>query len=123
MFSLDVKSKDPIYTQLEKNIVKYINLGIYEKNSMLPSVRALACELGINPNTVSKAYKNLEAKGAIYTVAGKGVFVKGTESLEIFNKIAEDEIKNVLIDARNSGVDKSDVIEIVNEIWEEKVND
>ena len=123
MFSLDVKSKDPIYTQLEKNIVKYINLGIYEKNSMLPSVRALACELGINPNTVSKAYKNLETKGVIYTVAGKGVFVKGTKSLETFNKIATDEIKSALRDAKNSGVEKSDVLEIVYEIWEEKGND
>ena len=123
MFSLDVKSKDPIYTQLEKNIVRYINLGIYEKNSMLPSVRALACELGINPNTVSKAYKNLEAKGVIYTVAGKGVFVKGTESLKTFKEIASDEIKNMLRDARNAGVEKKDVIEIVNEIWEAKEND
>ena len=56
MFSLDVKSKDPIYTQLEKNIVRYINLGIYEKNSMLPSVRALACELGINPNRYEQPF-------------------------------------------------------------------
>ncbi len=123
MFSLDVKSKDPIYTQLEKNIVRYINLGIYEKNSMLPSVRALACELGINPNTVSKAYKNLEAKNVIYTVAGKGVFVKGTESLTTCNKIATDEIKTALRDAKNSGVEKTEVIEIVNEIWERKDND
>lgn len=123
MFSLDVKSKDPIYIQLEKNIVRYINLGIYEKNSMLPSVRALACELGINPNTVSKAYKNLEAKNVIYTVAGKGVFVKGTESLATFNKIAADEIRNALRDAKNSGVEKDAVLEIVNEIWEKKDND
>ena len=74
MFSIDIKSRDPIYTQLEKNIVRFINLGVYEKDSMLPSVRALATELGINPNTVSKAYKKLEADGVIYTVAGKGVF-------------------------------------------------
>ena len=59
MFSVSVSNREPIYTQLEKNIIRYINLGVYEKNSMLPSVRALACELGINPNTVSKAYKNL----------------------------------------------------------------
>lgn len=118
MFSLDLKSKDPIYTQLEKNIVRYINLGIYEKNSMLPSVRSLACELGINPNTVSKAYKNLEANGVIYTVAGKGVFVKGSSTLKNIRKMAEDEIKTVLLDAKNSGLEKSDVMEIVNEIWE-----
>lgn len=118
MFSLDTKSKDPIYTQLEKNIVKYINLGIYEKNSALPSVRSLACELGINPNTVSKAYKNLEANGVIYTVAGKGVFVKGEATLKNIHKMAADEIKTVLRDAKNSGVEKEEVIGIVNEVWE-----
>lgn len=123
MFSLDLKSKDPIYTQLEKNIVKYINLGVYEKNSMLPSVRSLAYELGINPNTVSKAYKNLEANGVIYTVAGKGVFVKDKSTLENIHKMAEDEIKTVLLDAKNSGIDKADVIKIVDEIWEGERND
>lgn len=123
MFSLDVKSKDPIYTQLEKNIVRYINLGIYETDSMLPSVRALACELGINPNTVSKAYKNLEAKNVIYTIAGKGVFVKGTESLKDIHKMAADEIKTVLRDAKNSGVRKSEAVEILNEVWEGEEND
>ena len=77
MFSLDIKGSEPIYTQLEKAIVRYINLGVFEKDSMIPSVRSLALELGINPNTVSKAYKNLEEKGVIYTVAGKGAFVNG----------------------------------------------
>ena len=79
MFSIDMRSREPIHTQLEKSIVKYINLGVYEKDSALPSVRALACELGINPNTVSKAYKNLEQQGVIYTVAGKGVFVASAQ--------------------------------------------
>lgn len=49
---------------------------------MLPSVRALACELGINPNTVSKAYKNLEAKNVIYTVAGKGFLLRVRKALQ-----------------------------------------
>ncbi|MDE6124238.1 MAG: GntR family transcriptional regulator, partial [Eubacterium sp.] len=115
MFSINVSSREPIYTQLEKNIIRYINLGVYEKNSMLPSVRALACELGINPNTVSKAYKNLEANGVIYTVAGKGVFVKGDSTLANIHKMAADEIKSVLKDARNSGFDKAEVISIINE--------
>ena len=123
MFSINVNSREPIYTQLEKNIVRYINLGVYEKNSMLPSVRALACELGINPNTVSKAYKNLEANGVIYTVAGKGVFVKGDSTLANIHKMAADEIKGVLKDARDSGVEKAEVICIINEVWDGDEND
>ena len=118
MFSIDVKSRDPIYTQLEKHIVRYINLGVYEKGSMLPSVRALACELGINPNTVSKAYKNLEADGVIYTVAGKGVFVNGETGLKQVHRVAMDTVKAALTDAKNSGVRKEDIVNIINEVWE-----
>ena len=123
MFSVSGSNREPIYTQLEKNIIRYINLGVYEKNSMLPSVRALACELGINPNTVSKAYKNLEANGVVYTVAGKGVFVKGDSMLTNIHKMAADEIKNVLKDAKNSGVEKTEVISIINEVWDGDRND
>ena len=123
MFSVSVSNREPIYTQQKKNIIRYINLGVYEKNSMLPSVRALACELGINPNTVSKAYKNLEANGVVYTVAGKGVFVKGDSMLTNIHKMAADEIKNVLKDAKNSGVEKTEVISIINEVWDGDRND
>ena len=123
MFSVSVSNREPIYTQLEKNIIRYINLGVYEKNSMLPSVRALACELGINPNTVSKAYKNLEANGVVYTVAGKGVFVKGDSMLTNIHKMAADEIKNVLKDAKNKKKEKTEVISIINEVWDGDRND
>lgn len=123
MFSLDSRSREPIYTQLEKNIIKYINLGIYEKDSMLPSVRNLALELGINPNTVSKAYKSLEQRGVVYTVAGKGVFVNGKKDLDNIQKVATDELKTVLKDAKNIGVDKASVINLVNELWGDEEND
>lgn len=117
MFSLDTRSREPIYTQLEKKIIKYINLGIYEKDTMLPSIRSLACELGINPNTVSKAYKNLEQAGVVYTVVGRGVFVSGKSELDNVHKIVADELKTSLKDAKNTGLKKSDVIDFVNEIW------
>ena len=123
MFSLDPRSREPIYAQLEKNIIKYINLGIYEKDSMLPSVRNLACELGINPNTVSKAYKSLEQSGVVYTVAGKGVFVNGKKDLDNIQKLAMEDIKKVLKDAKNIGVDKSSIVNLLNELWGDEWND
>ncbi len=123
MFSLDIKGSEPIYTQLEKAIVRYINLGVFEKDSMIPSVRSLALELGINPNTVSKAYKNLEEKGVIYTVAGKGAFVNGGQSLSGIKKIIVENIKNPLKDAKNAGIKKTEVLKIINEIWEENNSD
>ena len=117
MFSLDVRSRDPIYLQLEKTIIKYINLGIYEKDSPLPSVRALACELGINPNTVSKAYKELEMRGIIYTVAGKGAFVSATDLPGIQDAVTK-KLEATLQEVKNFGIEKEDVISTVNTVWE-----
>lgn len=122
MITLDTRSREPIYTQLEKQIVKLINLGVYEKDSPLPSVRSVACDLCINPNTVARAYKNLEQKGVIYTISGKGVFVNSTD-LKGIHKTALKGFENAVIDAKNSGVDKQALLEIINEVWEVKQND
>ncbi len=116
MFSIDVSGREPIYVQIEKAIIKFINLGVYEENSPLPSVRSLATELGINPNTVSKAYKDLEQQGVIYTVAGKGVFVNKTELEGVHEKIAV-QIKAVAADAKMAGMSKSSVVDIINGVW------
>lgn len=122
MISIDTRSRVPIYTQLEKQIIKLINLGVYETDSPLPSVRSMACELGINPNTVAKAYKELEQQGVIYTVTGKGIFVSSTDLSKI-HKLTIKTVQNALIDAKNSGIDKTTIDEIVNKIWEGANND
>lgn len=120
MFSLDSRSREPIYVQLEKEIIKYINLGVYEEDSPLPSVRALATELSINPNTVSKAYKNLEQHGVIYTSPGKGVFVNKTD-LSVIHREAEKIVSAAIKDAKNAGMEKDEVLSIVNAVWEGKL--
>lgn len=120
MFSLNISGREPIYLQLEKAIVKYINLGVYEEGSPLPSVRALATELSINPNTVSKAYKNLERRGVIYTVAGKGVFVNETDMADI-RREARGHLSRAIADAKNAGLEKNEVIEIVDKVWRAEV--
>ena len=122
MISIDTRSRVPIYTQLEKQIIKLINLGVYETDSPLPSVRSMACELGINPNTVAKAYKELEQQGVIYTVTGKGLFVSSSD-LSSVRKLTIEAVKSALIDAKNSGIDKTTIDKIINEIWEEANND
>ena len=82
LFHLDTKSTVAMYEQLEEQIANYVFLGVLEQNEKLPSVRALAGELGINPNTVAKAYKLLELKNIIYTIAGKGVYIGAKEYAE-----------------------------------------
>ena len=122
MITLDSRSREPIYAQLEKQIIKMINLGIYEKDSMRPSVRQMAMDLRINPNTVAKAYKNLEAKDILYTVAGKGVFVNNNDTKAI-QPAAIKNVEAALIDAKNTGLNKQDIINIVNTIWKENTDD
>ena len=71
----NLKSDRPIYAQLIEQIELMIVSGMYPPGAKLPSVREMASKLAINPNTIQKAYRELEAEGYVYTVAGKGTFV------------------------------------------------
>ena len=83
MFKINPNSSIPVYEQIEQNIIEYIILGILKPHDVLPSVRNVAKELGINPNTVSKAYSELDSKKITYSIAGKGIYVN--ENTEIIN--------------------------------------
>lgn len=75
MIILDYKDRGPIYEQVAEKLEELMLLGILGENEPLPSVRSLAMELSINPNTIQRAYAELERQGYIYTVKGKGSFV------------------------------------------------
>ena len=75
MIILDYKDRRPIYEQVAEKLEELMLLGILGENEPLPSVRSLAMELSINPNTIQRAYAELERQGYIYTVKGKGCFV------------------------------------------------
>lgn len=75
MIILDYKDRRPIYEQVAEKLEELMLLGILGENEPLPSVRSLAMELLINPNTIQRAYAELERQGYIYTVKGKGNFV------------------------------------------------
>ena len=75
MIILDYKDRRPIYEQVAEKLEELMLLGILGENEPLPSVRSLAMELSINPNTIQRAYAELERPGYIYTVKGKGSFV------------------------------------------------
>lgn len=76
MFELDLRSRAPIYEQLVDKIKELIINNVLKPDEQLPAVRVLAGELTINPNTIQKAYRELEQLGYIYSVPGKGSFVK-----------------------------------------------
>mgnify|MGYP001321623298 CR=1 FL=1 len=76
MFELDLRSRTPIYEQLVEKIIELIIYKVLKADEQLPTVRDLAATLTINPNTIQKAYRELEYRGYIYSVPGKGSFVK-----------------------------------------------
>ena len=72
MISINYRDGRPIYEQVKEGICRLITSGAIKENEKLPSVRELASSLAINPNTIQRAYKELEAEGYIYSAAGKG---------------------------------------------------
>ena len=89
--NLDYQSRIPIYEQIVNNIEKYVAVGILREKSQIPSIRELANNLGINPNTVKKAYDILENKGVIMTISTKGTFISNNTKMVLENKIDESE--------------------------------
>lgn len=91
MINLDYTSRMPIYEQIVNEIERYVALGILKEKEQIMSIRDLASSLGINPNTVKKAYSILEAKGIIISISTKGTFItEGT------NKVKEESINNYI---------------------------
>ena len=96
MIQLNYRDAKPIYEQIKDGLRKLVISNSLMANEKLPSVRELASKLAINPNTIQKAYKELEMEGYIYTVAGKGTFVaerdgmsdiRNEELLEEFDEV------------------------------------
>ncbi|WP_211746965.1 GntR family transcriptional regulator [Paenibacillus sp. Marseille-Q4541] len=79
MFELDVRSRKPIYEQLIERMKEMIMMGVLQPDEQLPSVRHLSGQLTVNPNTIQKAYRELEREGYIYSLQGKGSFVAKSE--------------------------------------------
>lgn len=82
MISLNYRDSRPIYEQIRDGLRKLIVTGAMQRDEKLPSVRSLAQQLSINPNTIQRAYAELESEGYIYSVPGKGSFASGDTGAE-----------------------------------------
>ena len=91
MIILDYKDRRPIYEQVIEKMEELMFLGVLKEHEPMPSVRSLAMELSINPNTIQRAYSELERRGFIYVIKGKGSFVAENRSMK------ENKKKEVLI--------------------------
>ncbi len=82
MIQLNYRDAKPIYEQIQDGLRKLIVTDSLAANDKLPSVREMAASLAINPNTIQRAYRDLESEGYIYTIAGKGSFVAGQKEVD-----------------------------------------
>ncbi|MFJ7977957.1 GntR family transcriptional regulator [Peribacillus sp. NPDC096379] len=118
MFELDMRSRQPIYEQLVDKLKELIISEVLKPDEQLPSVRALAGQLTINPNTIQKAYRELEIQGYIYSVKGKGSFVNPTSLIKNSEKLVSviKELKKLLSEAMYLGLKPEELIELIHDL-------
>lgn len=105
MILLDYRDKRPIYEQVVEKLERLIVSGGLEPLTKMPSVRSLAMELSVNPNTVQRAYAQLEQDGYLYTVSGRGTFVTAeNEWRENKQGKVLKEWKNMTLQAKEAGI-------------------
>lgn len=121
MFAMQLEGGAPIYEQLVERITALIAGGTLAENEKLPAVREVAKSLGINPNTVQKAYSMLEQRGLTYSIPAKGSYVgKSEKTEEIIKKRILDTLSADISEALKAGIGKTEIIELVNSYEEER---
>ncbi len=121
MIHIDYKDKRPIYEQIIEKIQILIVKGAFEKDMKLPSVRTLAIELSINPNTIQRAYAELENNGFIYTVKGRGNFVSSKENyMDNERKHAMEQVIKSVKQAKELGIEKERIDQVVDTYFGEE---
>lgn len=125
MLHIDYTASQPLHRQIEDQICSLIATGILRPNDWLPSVRQLATDISINPNTVQRAYASLEEKGVIVSVKGRGSFV--SPDLTAINSIHErnidDMLREVISKAALAGWSKGRIHEEFVKVLEEEATD
>lgn len=121
MIQLNLRDSRPIYEQIKDSFIKLILCGALSPDEKMPSVRALAMDLSINPNTIQKAYNELESEGYIYSVAGKGSFVNSLNGKDIMhiNELKK-KVTELIAELRSLGVSENELGELIKEV---KVDD
>lgn len=120
MITIDYQNRAPIYEQIIEKVQMLILKGVLPPGSQMPSVRSLAMELSINPNTIQKAYSALEQQGYIYPVKGRGNFV--SENQVLLRERKEHfrvKMSELVREGRALGITKQECVQTVEECWKE----
>lgn len=121
MFQIDVLSRTPVYEQLIGQLEKYLLSDILRPGDKLPSVRQLSTTLGVNPNTIAKAFTIMEQRGLTISVQGRGVFISqdAAELMRQKFRSKENEIRDITKELKLSGMGLREIIEVVTKAYEE----
>lgn len=121
MFQLDFKSRKALYEQIIDKFKELIIKDVIKGDEQIPSIRDLAKELTINPNTIQKAYRELERQGYIYTVKGRGNFVSPIVDKFDNGRVSKlkMEIRKNLLELIYLGVEKQELIELIETTYRE----
>lgn len=122
MFQVDVMSRIPVYEQIIGQVEKFILTGILSEGDKIPSVRSLSMELSVNPNTIQKAVTELDRRGLINSVPGKGCFVteRAKKALQVSRRENLEMLKSQIRELAVAGISKEEIITCVNEVYEEE---
>lgn len=116
MFTIDLTSRTPIYEQIYFKIIELVIKGSLKENDQIPSVRNFAKESGINPNTVAKAYQELERNGIIYSLTGRGSFIAKIDR-EIIKEFILSDFDSSVQKALTNGAEPDELKEHINKIY------
>lgn len=119
MFVIDVMSRMPVYEQIIKQVEEQVLTGLLKAGDQLPSVRSLSVNLSINPNTIQKAYTELDRRQLIVTVPGKGSFIS-EQALLVVGESSRgklDELKQIIKELAYAGVTKEEILQMIEEIF------
>lgn len=120
MFQIDVLSRTPVYEQIVSQMERFVLTGVLAPGSQLPSVRNLSVELAINPNTIQRAYTELDRKGVICSVPGKGCFVSES-AVRVLSEMKREklvDLKGLVWEMKLAGVTKEELQTLLSQVYE-----
>lgn len=118
MIVLDYRDKRPIYEQVVEKLEHLIICGGLEPNSKLPSVRSLAMDLSVNPNTIQRAYTQLEQDGYIYTIIGRGNYVTDKSEWQAGHfKLFKQNFNELLYQAKEAGIPRGELLSMIDSVY------
>ncbi len=122
MFRIDPLSRQPVYEQLIDQLERLVLTGLLPPETQLPSVRSLSMELSINPNTIQKAYSELDTRGIIYSVPGIGCFVSpsAVSLLQEHTRGKLERLRALTAELALGGIDEDEIIACIHSVFKER---